>query len=172
MDCCVTPKRMLHFTLTMALSLLLPSNLALVLQYGTNPLDFLAKILGLDTPLFLCKLKLSCYSNADMKAERRYSSNSFLTSAQDGISSQQHMLATLYSWEWTLSTNWTGSCVGLRDRLDTEARGKILCPATDWTQVVQSVVWHYTDWATPAPNCFFVIHNIIFHILCCYFVFM
>jgi hypothetical protein len=32
-----------------------PSNLAPVLQYGSGPSsDFLAKILGVDTPLFLC----------------------------------------------------------------------------------------------------------------------
>jgi hypothetical protein len=44
--------------------------------------------------------------------------------------------------------------VGLRAGLDTEVRGKILCPCRGSNPdrpVVQSVVRHYTDCATPAP---------------------
>jgi hypothetical protein len=44
--------------------------------------------------------------------------------------------------------------VGPRAGLDTEVRGKILCPCRGSNldlPVVQSVARHYTDWATPAP---------------------
>jgi hypothetical protein len=89
--------------------------------------------------------------------ERRYSSYSFLTSALDG-------------GEWSASrpgraltrgkgpgerTPGTGGWVGLKAGLDTEARGKILCPcrgSNPACPVVQSVVRHYTAWATPAPH--------------------
>jgi hypothetical protein len=75
--------------------------------------------------------------------ERRYSSYSFLTSALDGD-------------EWSASlpaarapgTHCTGGWVGLRDGLDTDVRGKILCPcrrSKPDCPVVQSVVRHYTD---------------------------
>jgi hypothetical protein len=54
----------------------------------------------------------------------------------------------------TRGTHWTGAWVRPRAGLDTEARGKILCPCRgsnpDRT-VVQPVVRHYTDWANPAP---------------------
>jgi hypothetical protein len=85
--------------------------------------------------------------------ERRYSSYSFTTSALDGA-------------EWSASrpgralppgkgppvyTQCTGGWVGPRAGLDTEASGKILCPrrrSNPDRPVVQSVVRHYTDWAT------------------------
>jgi hypothetical protein len=38
--------------------------------------------------------------------------------------------------------------LSLRAGLDSEARGKILCLFQGWKPVVQSVVRHYTDWAT------------------------
>jgi hypothetical protein len=44
--------------------------------------------------------------------------------------------------------------VGPRAGLDTEARGKILCPCRGSNPdrpVVQPVVRHYTAWANPAP---------------------
>jgi hypothetical protein len=45
-------------TLTRGPGRLLTSDLALVLQYGSGTSsDFLAKILGVDTPLFLCNTK-------------------------------------------------------------------------------------------------------------------
>jgi hypothetical protein len=82
--------------------------------------------------------------------ERRYSSYSFSTSALDG-------------GEWSASlpretipgTHCTGGWVGLRAGLDTDVRGKILCPCQGSNSdrpVVQSVVRFYTDRATPAPN--------------------
>jgi hypothetical protein len=63
------------------------------------------------------------------------------------VSGQRHALAALYHQEWALGTQWIGSWAGLRAGLDTEARGKILCLCH-----VQSVVRHYTDWATPTPE--------------------
>jgi hypothetical protein len=45
-------------------------------------------------------------------------------------------------------THWTRGWVGPRAGLNTETRGKIPCLDCP---VVQSVVRHYTDWATPAP---------------------
>jgi hypothetical protein len=66
-------------------------------------------------------------------------------------------------WGWVVSvtprprftpgTDCTGGWVGPKPGLDTEARGKILCPCRGSNPdrpVVQSVVRHYTDWATPA----------------------
>jgi hypothetical protein len=53
------------------------------------------------------------------------------------------------------STHCTGGWVGLRAGLDTEVRGQILCPSRGSNPdrpVVQSVVRHCTDWATPAPD--------------------
>jgi hypothetical protein len=44
--------------------------------------------------------------------------------------------------------------VGPRDGLDSEVRGKILCPCPGWNldrPVVQSVARHYTEGATPVP---------------------
>jgi hypothetical protein len=48
-------------------------------------------------------------------------------------------------------THCTGGWVGARVGLDTEARGKkSFVSAGDGTPVVQSVVRHHTNWATPA----------------------
>jgi hypothetical protein len=47
---------------------------------------------------------------------------------------------------------WIGGWVGLRAGLDTKAKEKILFHCWGSTLVIQSVVRHYTDWATPAPN--------------------
>jgi hypothetical protein len=57
--------------------------------------------------------------------------------------------------ERTPGTHCTGGWVGPRAGLDTEARGKILCLRRDRSPVVQSIVRHYTDWASPSPliNC-------------------
>jgi hypothetical protein len=67
-------------------------------------------------------------------------------------------------WGWVVSvtprprftpgTHCTGGWVSSRAGLDTEARGKILCPCRESNldrPVVQSVARHYTDWANPAP---------------------
>jgi hypothetical protein len=48
-------------------------------------------------------------------------------------------------------TQWIGGWVGLRADLDTEARRKIIYLCRGPNPVVQSVVRHYSDWATPAP---------------------
>jgi hypothetical protein len=56
--------------------------------------------------------------------ERRYSSYSFLTSTLDGLSGQRHVPAALCPGKRTSGGGW----VGLRAGLDTEVRGKILCP--------------------------------------------
>jgi hypothetical protein len=58
--------------------------------------------------------------------------------------------------ERTPGTHCTGGWVGPRAGLDTEARGKILCPcrgSNPVRPVVQPVVryYEYTDWANPAP---------------------
>jgi hypothetical protein len=55
---------------------------------------------------------------------------------------------------FTPGTHWTGGWVGTRAGLYTEARGKILCLCRGSNlgcPVVQSVVRHYTEWATAAP---------------------
>jgi hypothetical protein len=52
--------------------------------------------------------------------------------------------------ERTPVTHWIGGGVGLRAGSDTEATWKIIASAVDRTPVGQSVVTHYTDWATPA----------------------
>jgi hypothetical protein len=56
--------------------------------------------------------------------------------------------------ERTPGSHCTGGWVGPRAGLDTEARGKILCPCRGSNPdrpVVQPVVRHYADWANPAP---------------------
>jgi hypothetical protein len=83
-----------------------------------------------------------------------YSSYSFTTSALDGVSGQRHAPTALCPVERTPGTHCTEGWVGLRAGLDTETRGKILClcqGSNPDRPVVQSVVKHYTDWATPAP---------------------
>jgi hypothetical protein len=58
--------------------------------------------------------------------------------------------------ERTPGTHCTGGWVGPRPGLDTETRGKILCRCRGSNPdrpVVQPVVRHYTDWATPALFC-------------------
>jgi hypothetical protein len=50
-----------------------------------------------------------------------YSSNSFLSSSLDGVSSQRHAPAALYHQQRIPVTHWIGGWVGLRAGLDTEA---------------------------------------------------
>jgi hypothetical protein len=86
--------------------------------------------------------------------ERRNSSYSFLTSALDAVSGQRHDPAELCPGVRTSGTHCTRGLVDLRAGLDTEVRGKIRCSCRKSNpdrSVVQSVVRHYTDWATPAP---------------------
>jgi hypothetical protein len=51
--------------------------------------------------------------------------------------------------------HWTGGWVGPRAGLGLEE--KSFAPTGDRTSVIQSVVRHYTDWATPAP---FIVYNL------------
>jgi hypothetical protein len=87
--------------------------------------------------------------------ERRYSSYSFSTSALDeGEWSASRPGRPFTPGERTPGTHCTGGWVGPRAGLNTEDRGKILCPrrgSNPDRPVVQPVVRHYTDWATPAP---------------------
>jgi hypothetical protein len=67
------------------------------------------------------------------------------------VSGQCHAPAALCSGERTPGTHCTGGWVGPRAGLDTEVRGKILCPCRGSNpdhSIVQSVVRHHTAWAT------------------------
>jgi hypothetical protein len=80
--------------------------------------------------------------------ERSYNSYSFSTSALDGDewSASRHGRA-FTPGERTPGTHCTGGWVGPRAGLDTEVRGKILCPRRESNPdrpVVQLVVRHYT----------------------------
>jgi hypothetical protein len=55
-----------------------------------------------------------------------------------GVSGQRHAPAALCPGERTPSTHCTGGWVGLRAGLETEIRGKILCPAGDRTPIARS----------------------------------
>jgi hypothetical protein len=87
--------------------------------------------------------------------ERRYSSYSFTTSALDrGEWSASRPGRALPPGKGPPGTQCRGGWVGPRAGLDTEARGKILCPCRGSNPdrpVVQPVVRHYTAWANPAP---------------------
>jgi hypothetical protein len=65
-----------------------------------------------------------------------------------GVSGQHHAPAALLPpGKGPPGTHWTGGWVGPRAGLDTEARGKILCPRWESNPdrpVVQPVVRHYT----------------------------
>jgi hypothetical protein len=82
--------------------------------------------------------------------ERRYSSYSFSTSALDGGEWSASRPGRAFTpGERTPGTHCTGGWVGLRAVLDTEVRGKILCPRRESNPdrpVVQPVVRHYTAW--------------------------
>jgi hypothetical protein len=87
--------------------------------------------------------------------ERWYSSCSFSTSALDGGEWSASRPGRAFTpRERTHGTHWKGGWVGPRAGLDTETRGKILCPrrkSNPDRPVVQPVVRHYTAWANPAP---------------------
>jgi hypothetical protein len=92
----------------------------------------------------------------EAQGERRYSSYPFTTSALDGVSGQRDAPASLLpsgkglpvptgqeaGWVqepvWTQRLDEKSSFLWRRSNLD--------------RSVVQSVVRHYTDWATSAPN--------------------
>jgi hypothetical protein len=66
------------------------------------------------------------------------------------VSGQRHA-RPLFTPGKAPGTHSIGGWVGLRAGLDTESlEGKSFASARDRTPVVQSVVRHYTDWATPA----------------------
>jgi hypothetical protein len=67
---------------------------------------------------------------------RRYSSYSFTTSALDGGEwSESRSGRAFTSGERTPGSHFTGSWVGPRADLDTEVRGKILCPYGDRSSI-------------------------------------
>jgi hypothetical protein len=97
-----------------------------------------------------------------LRGKRRYSSYSFLTSALGGSEVSVTPRPRFAPGERTTGTLWTGGWVGPRAGLDTEVRGKILCPCRGSNPdrpVVQSVVRHYTDWATPAEVAIYLSFN-------------
>jgi hypothetical protein len=68
-----------------------------------------------------------------------------------GVSGQRHTPSEPYPRGRPIGTHWTGGWVGLRAGLDTEDRGKIICPCRGSNPdcpVVQPIVRHYTAWAT------------------------
>jgi hypothetical protein len=80
--------------------------------------------------------------------EKRHNSYLFLISALDGVSGQRHAPVTLYPQENGPGTHWIGGCA--REPVWTQRlEEKSFVPAKGRTLVVQSVVRHYTDWATP-----------------------
>jgi hypothetical protein len=71
-----------------------------------------------------------------------------MTSALDGVSGR-HAPAALFPRGMDPGTDWTGGWVGPRVGLDTDARGKIICPCRGSNvnqPVVQSVDRHCTDY--------------------------
>jgi hypothetical protein len=75
-----------------------------------------------------------------------------------GVSGQHHALATLYPRGKDPRYPLYRSLGGPRAGLDTECRGKILCPRRGLNPdrpVVQPVVRHYTAWANPGPKVVF-----------------
>jgi hypothetical protein len=86
--------------------------------------------------------------------ERRYSSYSFSTLALDEDEWSASRPGRAFTpGERTPSTHYTGGWMGHRAGLDTEARGKILCPrrgSNPDRPVVRPVIRHCTDWANPA----------------------
>jgi hypothetical protein len=102
------------------------------------------------------KVKQSRYTPwRRLGGERRYSSYSFSTSALDGGECSASRPGRDFTpGERARGTHCTGGWVGPRAGLDTEDRGKILCPCRGSNPdrpVVQPVVRHYTAWANPTP---------------------
>jgi hypothetical protein len=84
-----------------------------------------------------------------LEGERRYSSYSFSTSALDvGELSASRPGRAFPPRKGPPGTHCTEGWVRLRAGLDTEVRGKILCPCRGSNPdqpVIQSIVRHYTD---------------------------
>jgi hypothetical protein len=80
--------------------------------------------------------------------EKRCSSYSFLTSTLDGCGRSASRPGRALHRGKDPGTHCTGGWVGPRTALDTEVRGKILCPCRGSNpdrRVVQPVARHYTD---------------------------
>jgi hypothetical protein len=101
-------------------------------------------------------VKQSRYTPWRRLGGEEYSSYSFSTSALDGGEwSASRPCRAFTPGESTPGTHFTGGWVGPRAGLDSEARGKIICPCRGSNPdrpVVQPVVRHYTAWANPAPS--------------------
>jgi hypothetical protein len=84
------------------------------------------------------KVELLSHRHADDKAERKYSSYSFLTSTLDGVSDQRHALAALYPLERPSVP--TGQEAGWASELVWAQRleGKSFASVGDRTYVVRS----------------------------------
>jgi hypothetical protein len=97
------------------------------------------------------KVKQSRYTPWGVWGERGHSSYSFTTSTLDrGEWSASRPGRAFTPGERTPGTHCTVGWMGPRAGLDTEARGKILCPCRGSNPdrpVVQPVVRHYTAWA-------------------------
>jgi hypothetical protein len=97
-------------------------------------------------PAEVSKVKQSLYTPWRRLGERRYSSYSFSTSALDGGEWSASRPGRAFTpGERTPGTHCTGGWVSPRAGLDTEARGKILCPCQGSNPdrpVVQPVVRH------------------------------
>jgi hypothetical protein len=104
-----------------------------------------------NSDIFKEKAKHSRYTPWRRLGKRMYSSYSFLTSTLDGGEWSASRPDSAFPGERTSDTHCTGGWVGLRAGLDTEVRGKILFPCRGSNPdrpFLQSVVRHYTDWAT------------------------
>jgi hypothetical protein len=93
------------------------------------------------------KVKLSCYCLAGVKRERKYISYSILTSALDGCPGPALRSGKGLPTPIGYETGWTSELVWSQ-RLEEI----FFASAGDQTPVIQSVVTHYTEWATPAPT--------------------
>jgi hypothetical protein len=84
------------------------------------------------------------------------------------VSGQRHAPAALYPRGKDPGTHCTGGWVGPRAGLNTEVRGKILCPfrgSNPDRPVVQPVIRHHTDWANPAPSAYPLLSFLVTHFL-------
>jgi hypothetical protein len=98
---------------------------------------------------FILKVKQSRYTPWRRLGGEEVYSYSFSTSALDGGEWSASLPGRAFTpGERTPGTHCTGGWVGPRAGLDTEVRGKIVCPrrrSNPDRPVVQPVVRHYTD---------------------------
>jgi hypothetical protein len=81
------------------------------------------------------------------------------------VSGQRQASAALYPGEKTPGTHCTGGWMELRAGLKERLQEKFFPSAGDRTPLVQFVVRHYANWATPASNVFELFHLIIIIII-------